>query len=87
MHSCCRSTGLPIVVTVNFMKALAQTPLSSTLTIVIGLCADFKFNGRKSTPSNDITCGQKDSQGKSQSFCKLCGGVATLADACAANSE
>jgi len=49
--------------------------------------ADFKFNGRKSTPGNDINCNQKDYQGKPVTYCKICGGVAPVADACGANSD
>lgn len=48
---------------------------------------DYRFIGRQSTPGNDIQCGQKDSKGNPQPFCRICNGIAALADACDNNPE
>lgn len=47
--------------------------------------AEYRFIGRRTSPANDIDCGQKDYEGKKQSFCKICDGVAAVADACDSN--
>jgi len=49
--------------------------------------ADYRFIGRRSTPGNDIKCGQKDSDGKLQPFCKICDGVPAVVEACNSNPE
>lgn len=51
---------------------------------------EFKFMGRRNTPGNDINCNQKEWQGGNSApvtYCKICGGLSALADACAANPE
>jgi len=49
--------------------------------------ADYRFKGRTTAPANDINCGQKDSDGKPISFCRICDGVAAVADACDNNPK
>jgi hypothetical protein len=72
------------------MSCKVVTP---TLIVVLALCfalasaAEFKFTGRRNAPGNDINCNQKDYQGNAVTYCKICGGVSGLADACAANAE
>jgi hypothetical protein len=51
------------------------------------LLSDYRFKGRTTAPANDINCGQKDSDGKPIPFCKICDGVAAVADACDNNPK
>ena len=45
----------------------------------------YKLVPRTSVPGNDIDCKYKDSNGKYQSFCLVCGGVQAVSDSCSAN--
>lgn len=64
-----------------------QASRSGDCTRLLHLPADYRFIGRHSTPGNDIRCGQKDYKGNPQTFCKICDGIAALADACDNNPE
>jgi hypothetical protein len=55
--------------------------------LLSGPTPDYRFIGRTTAPGNDINCGQKDYNGKVQSFCKICNGVAAAADACDSNPQ
>lgn len=51
------------------------------------LLLDYRFIGRTTAPGNDINCNQKDYNGKVMTYCKICGGVAAVADACDSNPQ
>jgi hypothetical protein len=65
---------------------------ADTHKVTLPLCcssapADYRYNPRRTAPGGDIDCGQKSSDGKPQSFCKICDGVTAVADACDSNPK
>jgi hypothetical protein len=79
--------SLLAVATVQHSKLHSSPTYVPFVLLCLHLLSDYRFQGRTTAPANDINCGQKDSDGKPIPYCKICDGVAAVADACDNNPK